>query len=419
MKRKEIQMSTHIRLANIFGVLIAVALLITVATTNIVVLLLLLAAPFAWVGYELKNNFKNGSGVFLSLILAFCAWDVFTNIYAGNLVGASLKELLHHVRTFGFIVLLWALFANQSVSRSTLWALIGSAVVFAALNLVLTLTGYLHAGDYFMPSISHLYGQVLVGCFFILAQVLVARPQLTWRVLVPMLILLASLVFASHRRTGYVLLAAGFLVWALLNKERLFGKYRWWFVTAAGVAAAIALSSSVVQERMLLVVAEVQQFVSQTPQERVSMPTSVGIRLQYYMSVWDLITQSNWLVGVGSIQFPELFWQMNEKLGGVEKTMFSNPHNEYLYILATKGVVGLALYLAIFVQACRVAWQKDDQVQRIGLLVFVFLFLLSVTSNSMMIDMEEGHFMMLILLIFLAPTTLNLFGDEEPSKASV
>jgi O-antigen ligase len=405
MKRREIQMSTHIRLANIFGVLIAVALLITVATTNIAVLLLLLAAPFAWAGYDLKNKLKNGSGVFLSLILAFCAWDVFTNIYAGNLVGASLKELLHHVRTFGFVVLLWALFVNQSVSRTTLWALIGSAVGFAALNLALTLTGYLHSGDYFTPSISHLYGQVLVGCFFVLAQMLVARPQLTWRVVVPMLILLASLVFASHRRTGYVLLAAGFLVWAWLNKERLFGQYRWWFVTAAAVVAAIALSSSVVQERMLLVVAEVQQ--------------SVGIRLQYYMSVWDLIAQSNWLVGVGSIQFPELFWQMNEKLGGAEKTMFSNPHNEYLYILATKGVVGLALYLAIFIQACRVAWQKDDQVQRIGLLVFVFLFLLSVTSNSMMIDMEEGHFMMLILLIFLAPASLNLLGDEEPSKASV
>ena len=142
------------------------------------------------------------------------------------------------------------------------------------------------------------------------------------------------------------------------------------------------------------------------------MPTSVGIRLQYYLSVWDLISQSNPWVGVGSISFPELFWEVNEKVGGTEKTMYSNPHNEYLYILATKGVIGLALYLGIFVQACRVAWRKTDDVQRMNLLVFVFLFLLSITSNSMMIDMEEGHFTLLILLVFLAPHSLGLDGSK-------
>jgi O-antigen ligase len=136
------------------------------------------------------------------------------------------------------------------------------------------------------------------------------------------------------------------------------------------------------------------------------------------MSVWDLIAQSNWCVGVGSIQFPELFWQVNEKLGGTEKTMYSNPHNEYLYILATKGVVGLTLYLAIFVQACRVAWCKKDEIQRISLVMFVFLFLLSITSNSMMIDMEEGHFMMLIFLVLLAPSTLNLLAKWDVYEPS-
>ena len=102
-------------------------------------------------------------------------------------------------------------------------------------------------------------------------------------------------------------------------------------------------------------------------------------------------------------------------MGGQEKTMFSNPHNEYLYTLATKGVVGIALYLAIFAQACRMAWRKKDEVQRIGLVVFVFLFMLSITTNSMMIDMEEGHFTMLALLIFLAPNKLNLLDRKQPN----
>jgi O-antigen ligase len=82
-------------------------------------------------------------------------------------------------------------------------------------------------------------------------------------------------------------------------------------------------------------------------------------------------------------------------------------------MLATKGVIGLLLYLAVFGQACRVAWVKTDEVQRLGLVMFVFLFMLSITTNSMMIDMEEGHFTMAILLIFLAPNVLGLSNDND------
>jgi O-antigen ligase len=129
--------------------------------------------------------------------------------------------------------------------------------------------------------------------------------------------------------------------------------------------------------------------------------------LQFYVSTWELITNSNWWIGVGSISFPDLFFSINEKFGASDRTVFTNPHNEYLYILATKGIIGLILYVAIFFQACVMSWKNSDQVQRIALLMFVFVFLFSITTNSMMIDMEEGHFMMLILLAFLAPKALN------------
>jgi hypothetical protein len=63
-----------------------------------------------------------------------------------------------------------------------------------------------------------------------------------------------------------------------------------------------------------------------------------------------------------------------------------------------------------------VAWLKSDDVQRIGLVMFVFLFLLSITTNSMMIDMEEGHFSMLMLLIFLAPRSLDLMHSNLQAR---
>jgi O-antigen ligase len=331
-----------------------------------------------------------------------------SNAFAGYGVKEVLKDLLHDMRTFAFVVLLWPVFACAQVSRVALWALLASVLTLSSANLALTVGGYLPPGQYFWSSAPNMYGQVLVGCFFLLAQIFLTRPSLSWRVVVPMALLLMSLFFASERRTGYLQLAAGFVVWAGLNyKQLLLGKYKWWFLVTAVLAVVAALSSPIVQRRMALVVFEVQQFLAQTPDDRTTKATSVGIRLQYYVSVWELIKQSDIWLGVGGINFSNLFWQINQKMGGTDKTLFTNPHNEYLYTLATKGVVGLVLYLAIFAQACRMAWVKTDQVQRIALLMFVFLFMLSITTNSMMIDMEEGHFTMLILLIFLAPKSLD------------
>jgi O-antigen ligase len=403
----------HLRFASMFAVGVGLALLTTVAGTNIMVLMLLLTAPWAWINYRLDGEVRSQLLWLWGLITALCAWSMLSNVMAGFGDKEVIKALLHDMRTFAFVVLLWPVFANASVARTALWALLVSAVTLASANLILTVSGYLPPGQYFWPTAPHLYGQILVGFFFLMAQMLLVRPSLSWRVALPMVLLLMSLFFASERRTGYLQLAAGLVVWTCLNHKRLLvGKYKWWFVVGAVAAFVAALASPIVQRRMSQVVFEVQQFLAQTPQERTAKETAVGIRLQYYVSVWELIKQSNTWLGVGSINFPELFWQVNQKMGGADKSLFSNPHNEYLYTLATKGAVGLLLYLAIFGQACRIAWQKTDDVQRVGLVMFVFLFMLSITTNSMMIDMEEGHFTMLILLIFLAPKSLSAISSK-------
>jgi hypothetical protein len=43
--------------------------------------------------------------------------------------------------------------------------------------------------------------------------------------------------------------------------------------------------------------------------------------------------------------------------------------------------------------------------------------MLSITANSMVIDMPEGHLAMLVLLIFLAPTRLGFLGSHGHSDA--
>ena len=418
--------SLNIKAAAVLVSILGWVIFTSVALTNVAVLGLVLLAPFAWVEFVKTNGaIESGTKAFLGLILALCAWDVLTNLIAGHGVGASMSAFLHGMRKLGFVLVLWAIFLKPSIARIAFWAVCSAVLTLATINLLMTLSGVQAQGEYFttghmhLSYMSHMYGQALVGLVFVLAQMYLVRPALSWRVLVPLALLVMSLFLASERRTGYVLLLAGFGLWALLNAKRFnASKYKWWFLLAVLAVVIAAANSGVVHKRMAQALVEVSEYLAMSPQERVNAVGAVRIRMQYVITVIEAIKQSNWWVGMGSIDLPSAYQSAAIKIGlepgtyAWEKYNWSNPHNEYLYMLATKGVMGLVLYLMIFAQACRVAWGKTDEVQRISLVMFVFLFMLSITTNSMMIDMEEGHFTMLILLIFLAPKSLDLVKQK-------
>ena len=392
---------------------LSIAMLTSVAGINIAVLLLLLASPWFWRDLELDPTQKKQTVLFFAWIAAMCVWDVVSNLLAGAPLGRSLWALQHDLRTFAFVLLLWPIFAVEGVARFALWTLVVAFVMIGAVNWGATWLGYVPPGKYLWQTMHHLHGQMSVGCVFLLAQLWLVHPRLSWRVLVPMAVLLGSMVMANERRAGLFLLFAGLPLWVVLNRERLsVGRYRWWLLVSGVVLIGFVGASSIVQARLLLVWQEVGQYLQRSSVERANDFSSVGLRLQFYVSVWEII-KAHWVLGVGSLQFVDAFQQVNLTMGTNEPQRFVNPHNEYLFMLATKGVVGLALYLAIFTQACRVAWHKHDEVQRVSCLMFVFLFMVSITANSMMTDMEEGHFTMLILLIFLAPVSLSLFKDHS------
>ena len=89
-----------------------------IALTNVSMLLMLMAAPFAWWAHHTRGQtLEPREATFLWLIVVFCAWDVSTNLLAGYGWGPALRALLE-MRTFGFVVLLWALFSQVLLART-------------------------------------------------------------------------------------------------------------------------------------------------------------------------------------------------------------------------------------------------------------------------------------------------------------
>ncbi len=407
------------RLTSPLVVLLCIALLTSTALTNICMLLLALLSFWAWSRYQWPDGEWALAKPLFILIGLFCLWDLGANLLGGNSLIDSLQAL-RHVRKFFFVLLLWPVFAISQVSRHALLSLSATVCVLTAANLVWTLA--LHHDDLMTSFMPNVHGQILVGTVLMLIHAALYQPR--WRLPLSFvaLLLLASLFFGSIRRTGYVLLAVGGLLLLVLAWYRQSGKQRWVYLFASmgallGLFLLAGLSPKV-QARAALFFTEYQQFFHMSTVERSQLETSVGLRLQYFVSSWAIVQDHFWL-GVGSLNFKPLFWEVNHAMGATNPVIFApNPHNEYLYMWCTKGLVGLLLYLGIFVQACRIAAKRSEDWQRHGLWLFVSLFLTSILFNSMSIDMVEGHFMMLVLLVFLAPARIWSADQDKGSAAA-
>lgn len=407
------------RLTSPLVVLLCIALLTSTALTNICMLLLALLSFWAWSRYQWPDGEWALAKPLFILIGLFCLWDLSANLLGGNSLSDSLQAL-RHVRKFFFVLLLWPLFASPRVARHALLSLGATVSLLAAANLVWTLV--LHHPESMTSFMSNLHGQILVGMVLLLVHAALVRRYQPWLLVALALVLLASLFFAAHRRTGYVLLAVGSVFMMLLLWKSQTGRRRQVYLLA-GVAVLAALLllaglSATLQQRVDLFFTEYHQFFEMSPQQRSQLETSVGLRLQYFVSSWSIVQDHFW-TGMGSLNFKQLFWEVNRDMGATNPKVFApNPHNEYLYMWTTKGLVGLLLYLGIFVQACRLAARRSEAWQRHGLWMFVCLFLTSILFNSMSIDMVEGHFMMLVLLIFLAPARIWSAPDKVKDHAS-
>lgn len=106
-----------------------------------------------------------------------------------------------------------------------------------------------------------------------------------------------------------------------------------------------------VQHRIILAVHEINNYSKGV--NKVVLDSSTGIRLLYWEGGYEIFKRHPFIgVGVGGYTYAmrELYPQIDKKYLG------NNPHNYYIYLIATYGLLGLALYGWLLFATVKKVW---------------------------------------------------------------
>jgi O-antigen ligase len=212
---------------------------------------------------------------------------------------------------------------------------------------------------------------------------------------------LASIFVMQEGRTGQVVLPPLLILWswqAFLQGQRLrFGKA----ILVLGVAAVVGgLAVTYVAHNKMSRLAEVGSEIHDY--EKRDEPTSVGLRFEFYRRSLSLISQRPMLgAGVGSVG--ALFREQASGQQGARGMESSNPHNEYFTIADQLGIVGLVAFLVLMWQI----WRQSCNLRNLeGAFSagYAVAFGIACLANSLLLDFPEGHMLVFLCGILLAPS---------------
>lgn len=352
----------------------------------VVLLVLCWAACGQW-----RERFRRiiANPVALSALLLF-GW-----VLVGSFWGlGSLDERLLGVKKYAdllLIPLLISLAIDDQERNCALLTLAASLVVTLVLSFVLS-TGFLLANSVTLscnpsnPCVfkKHTTHNVLMAFGVLLFGVLAWRSQGKWaqRGWGGAATLGAINVLMVHGRTGYVVLAG----LAILTFAAFYG---WRGIFAAVVALSISFSTAYhvspsFHERVSLAVASATQW---NPKVAV-VEDPVGWRLEFFYHTAEII-QDHPLIGVGTGGFVQAYRARTEHAG---LEVPPHPHNQYLFIMAQVGVIGLGLLLWLFLQQWRAASLAGDAMYGLLAKGLVVTIAVGCLFNPFLVDHTEKLF---------------------------
>ncbi|MES2385149.1 MAG: O-antigen ligase family protein [Pseudomonadota bacterium] len=345
------------------AVLVSTAL----ASIGFVVFLLLFACVCATSGRKELDveSFPKG---FAAALGVYFAWQVIGLTYTAAPLAYGI-ETIYSDRKILFILPLVLLFSGDASKRRFLRVFFGLAVAGMLLSFALTTSFVQQLVAHSPVKLSRssmpvapenlfrsyaTQSMVFALCAF-LAQWFAfqqKRPARKWLLQALSLGFLVNLATVTHGRSGYVVFLL-LVVWSFIL-------WRGWKGMVLGMVAALLLGlvaftfSPSVHERVMKGVTEVQNF------KTIPTETSLGRRMVMYETTLGII-RDNPFFGVGTGGFKQEFSAIAaEKYSGWRANPADDPHNQYLFILAENGLVGLTAFLAVIAMILKYALKSGS-----------------------------------------------------------
>ena len=318
-----------------------------------------LLVVFAFFGRDADEPFlpRSAEPAFAAFA-AYGAWLVATAAWARDPV-VTLHEVGPYWKLMLMVVAVLALVRTRRMFVVAMWAIIGSAAILASMTVAqhfspgLTFFGFALPPVYELTSTGeaaravgpvgnpNAYAQMLVVAVPFAFARLVCERRLALRILAAASILLsAAAVYFTFSRGGFVGLAV-VLVLCLMRYRARIGVV----VLAAALILLLAGPVSGTYSTRLGTLAQVLPWHTNKQKGDLSIEGRAAF-LRAGLHLW----RDHPLGGVGYANYPVSYQAYNRGVG-TDPTLGSSPHDTPVEVLSETGVVGLALWLILFVAA--------------------------------------------------------------------
>lgn len=195
-----------------------------------------------------------------------------------------------------------------------------------------------------------------------------------------LIILIAAYIFnlsIIYGRSGYIafIVLSPFLIYNLVGKKHFIKS-----LIVAVILAGLFLLSPTVQHRLTLIKEEIRLYYQGHKN------TSVGLRLH----MWDgaiKVFKENPLIGVGTGGYEGALKKIcpDPSLSGLDQ-----PHNSFLYMATSYGVIGILSILWLFVVFLKKGWKNRENIQGYSMLMFGIILIIGSMTDTQIISRITG-----------------------------
>jgi O-antigen ligase len=290
----------------------------------------------------------------------------------------------------------------------SLVSLINRLIINAKNGIAFTYNNHWHFSE---ENLSSVFGRPVYLSMFLCFSIVIAlfllkkTDRLVWRIcLIGVSFYFTIFIFALASRMAFITLIvlAGFYFFLYLRQHILIKIVSLIIVLTAGVA--IAYQFPFLRQKFTgLLNVEVNVYNSKY---------NAGVREKVWRSAWEVI-KDNWVVGVGTGDLQELLQLEYKKINYEEGyTTRYNTHNQFLDTIATVGIIGLAVLVAIISIPFVLALKNRDFLL-LSFIVIVFCFF----ASESVLARQKGVAFFALFYCLLIVNHLFIFKTESELSA--